>query len=269
MLKKLLVFLGCVLLTAESVAAQRVAGPDPHATVRLEFDPPSLQEPRRQTRRGAVIGAVAGGIGGLGGGVFVSWICRIEGSSSCDWAIPAGGLLGVAAGAAAGAIIGAAIPTEARPAGEAAPRARRRIGSFGGAAGPAHVVMGDFSGGTRLEAGGIGARASLAAELRPWFALGPDAGIAFFGAGEQVRHIALEARFTMREGGVEPYIAGNLGAYQATAPSLEFLGGSVAAGGRLVRGGRYFDLSARYSRNAQNIEPLRMVSVQLGAGVYW
>jgi hypothetical protein len=245
-------------------AFQKTAVTDPWSLA-----PHADQEPRRQTRRGARIGAVVGVIGGTALGSLTALWCVAFGDP-CYWTIPAGAVAGAASGAAAGAIIGAAIPAEAPSA--AAERATpRRIGSVALSAGAAsaNVPAAELTG--HEQASGVAVRVNLAAELRPWLALGPDAGMAFFGGDERIRHIALEARLTLPSHPVSPYIAGNLGAYQATRPSLEFLGGSVGAGARWTFAGRrrFIDAGIRRTSNVQYIDPVRMTGVYIGGGTWW
>jgi hypothetical protein len=139
--------------------------------------------------------------------------------------------------------------------------------------GPAPVSLRDDSENSLFDGDGVSARANVFAELRPWFAIGPDAGMAWFGDGGNIRHAAVAVRGTWSGSPwIAPYISGQLGAYQSTGPSLEYLGGALSAGLRVtpVRGGRGFiDVEARRSRNAQNIAPMRMRSLSIGGGIYW
>lgn len=233
------------------------------------------ERPRRQTLRGARVGAVLGALGGLGLGVGVALVCRIEGSSegdNCDGFIPLITVAGALSGAAAGAIVGAGIPTEPARPGTPAPTPARRIGSAGLSVGYSRGTVEDYSGERWLDSDGFSARAAFHAELRPWFATGPEAGITWFADGQQIRHVALAARGMPWPGHrLSPFLTGNLGAYQVTGPSLEFLGGGIGAGARWQpTGGRTFlDIEARLSANAQNIEPMRMRGFFLGGGIYW
>jgi hypothetical protein len=238
------------------------------------------QQPRRQTRRGAGIGAIVGTIAGLGIGSLMALWCRGLSSEPCDAAIPMVTVLGGVSGAVGGAIIGAAIPTEAGTPGAPAPAVERRIGSATLALGAAHARQEGYPGewveGPRtaawVEGSGPAARANVYAELRPWLAIGPEAGIVRAGDLGRVRHAAVSVRVTRPMGQLSPYVAVNAGAYQSTGPSLEFLGGGIGAGVRLAprSGSRSFvDIDARYSRNLQHIEPMRMRGLNVGGGVYW
>jgi hypothetical protein len=238
------------------------------------------QQPRRQTRRGARIGAIAGTVAGLGIGSLMALWCRGLSSGTCDAAIPIVTVLGGVSGAVGGAIIGAAIPTEAAAPGTAAPPVERRIGSATLVLGAAHARQEGYTGewaegpvsARWIEGSGPAARANVYAELRPWLAIGPEAGIAWAGDLGRVRHAAVSIRGTGAMGRVNPYVAVNLGAYQSTGPSLEFLGGGIGAGVRLAPRSdsrSFVDVDARYSRNLQHIEPLRMHGLNVGGGFYW
>jgi hypothetical protein len=238
------------------------------------------QQPRRHTRRGARIGAVVGAITGLGIGSLMALWCRGLSSEPCDAAIPMVTVLGGVSGAVGGAIIGAAIPTEAATPGAPAPAVARRIGSATLVLGAAHARQegypGEWVDGPRtaswVEGSGPAARANVYAELRPWLAIGPEAGIVWAGDLGRVRHAAVSVRVTRPMRQLSPYVAVNAGAYQSTGPSLEFLGGGIGAGVRLAPrpGSRSFvDIDARYSRNLQHIEPMRMRGVNVGGGFYW
>lgn len=64
----------------------------------------------------------------------------------------------------------------------------------------------------------------------------------------------------------------NLGAYDSTGPSLEYLGGGVGGGVRMETGTarRYsLEVEARHSRNAQNIAPMRMWTIAISGGLSW
>jgi hypothetical protein len=241
---------------------------------------------RRQTWRGAKIGGIAGAVAGLGVGGFIALWCRAEGDP-CDAAVPVVTLLGAAGGAVGGAIIGAAIPRHPDT-GRVAPPVERRIGSASLSLGVVHARQEDYAGEPFLDGSGPAARLNLYAELRPWLAIGPEAGIAWTGGGVRrpvpgddvvplpdeggkVRHAAVAVRLSGRFGGLAPYAGGNVGAYQTTGPSLEFLGGAVMAGARWTPGaGRGFiDVDARYGGNLQNIEPMRFRGLYIGGGLYW
>jgi hypothetical protein len=241
---------------------------------------------RRQTWRGAKIGGIAGAVAGLGMGGFIALWCRAEGDP-CDAAVPVVTLLGAAGGAVGGAIIGAAIPRHPDT-GRVAPPVERRIGSASLSLGVVHARQEDYAGEPFLDGSGPAARINLYAELRPWLAIGPEAGIAWTGGGvsrpvpgddvvplpdegAKVGHAAVAVRLSGRFGGLAPYAGGNVGAYQTTSPSLEFLGGAVMAGARWTPGaGRGFiDVDARYGGNLQNIEPMRFRGLYIGGGLYW
>jgi hypothetical protein len=238
------------------------------------------QQPRRQTRRGARIGAVVGTIAGFGIGSLMALWCRGLSSEPCDAAIPMVTVLGGVSGAVGGAILGAAVPTEAATPGAPAPAVGRRIGSatlvLGAAQARQEGYPGEWSEGPRtpawVEGSGPAARANLYAELRSWLAIGPEAGIVWAGDLGRVRHAAVSVRVTRPMRQLSPYVAVNAGAYQSTGPSLEFLGGGIGAGVRLAPrpGSRSFvDIDARYSRNLQHIEPMRLRGLNVGGGVYW
>jgi hypothetical protein len=246
----------------------------------VPFAEDGAQQPRRQTRRGARIGAVVGTIAGLGIGSLMALWCRGLSSERCDAAIPMVTVLGGVSGAVGGAIIGAAVPTEAATPGAPAPAVERRIGSatlvLGAASARQEGYPGERAEGPRtaawVEGSGPAARVNVYAELRPWLAIGPEAGIAWAGDLGRVRHAAVSARGTRPMRQVNPYVAVNVGAYQSTGPSLEFLGGGIGAGLRLAprSGSRSFvDIDARYSRNLQHIEPMRMRGLNVGGGFYW
>jgi hypothetical protein len=238
----------------------------------------ALQPAGRHTRRGLVIGGIVGGASGLAIGSFIALWCESGGETDgCLEAIPIVTVLGAASGAAAGAIIGAAIPRRgtvaASPADPATPAraARQRIGSASLAGGVAHAELHDWSG-PYFKGSGTTVRANFLAELRPWFAIGPEAGIADFGNRGQVRHAALAMRTTadIRLAGLHPYAVVNFGAYDVTAPSIEFFGAALGAGIRWEPRERFFvDAEARLQRNAQNIEPMRMRAFSVGGGLYW
>lgn len=248
-----------------------VSAPVPAATTSLE----SMRQEAvgRHTKRGLIIGAIAGTLGGLGVGTFIYLFCETEGDD-CAPVIPVVTVLGAASGAVAGAIIGAAIPRRAEP-DVAEPEVRedevpRRIGSFGAAAGIATATIDDGLGDQR----GTGPvlRVNLAAELRPWLALGPEFGHAWLGDAGNIRYAALAGRGTWTRSRVSPYLTANLGAYQTTGTSREFLGGGIGVGARIAphADSRYYlDLEARGSSNTQNIEPMRMASFSIGGGLYW
>lgn len=251
--------------------------------------PANRQDDRsgRYTKRGLIIGAIAGGVAGAGFGAFIALFCEVEGDG-CTSAVPLVGLLGAASGAALGAIIGAAIPrrgdepadTVAAPPGEPAeevsPRAARpaearRIGALGVTTGRASGTVESWTNG-EIDGAGPLLRLTLAAELRPWFAIGPEVGQAWLGNAGRVRHAAVAVRATWPAHPLSPFVSGNVGAYDATEPSREFLGGGIGLGARFTprRGQRWFvDIEARRSGNIQNIEPVRLTELSLGGGVYW
>jgi hypothetical protein len=249
----------------------------------VAFEAPVLrsagqQQPRRHTMRGLRIGAITGALAGAGVGTLMALWCAGT-SDGCIAAIPLVTVFGAASGAAAGAIIGAAIPTEAgridpaQPA-SPAPAPGRRIGSFSMSVGDAQAtLMDEGEQFTAFDGGGIAFRANVYAELRPWFAIGPDLGVASFGDGGTIRHAAVGVRATWPvHPSFAPYISANAGAYDSSVPSLEYLGGGLGAGFRVtpVRGSRAFlDLEARSSRNLQNIAPMRMRTISVGGGIYW
>jgi hypothetical protein len=290
-------------VAAAVTAAGAQVPADPHATA---FVPAMLPSPlrvpaalagddhalaaqegsRRYTWRGAKIGAIAGGVAGLGAGGFIALWCRAEGTP-CDAAVPIITLGGIASGAVGGAIIGAAIPRHPDT-GRAAPPVERRIGSASVSLGMVHARQEDHQGVPFLDDSGLATRINVYAEIRPWLAIGPEAGVAWTGRdgerqipgdgevprpddGGQLRHAAVAIRLSGRFGGLAPYAGGNVGAYQTTGPSLEFLGGAVMAGARWTPGsGRGFvDVDARYGGNLQNIEPMRFRGVYVGGGLYW
>lgn len=271
---KVLVPLCLLWLPAPTVQAQQPAVEVPSVSAGAQVD--SIlgarwqPAPRRQTLRGARIGAIVGAIGGFGAGGFLALICRAE-NDRCDGAIPLLTVLGSASGAIGGAILGAAVPADPPPRRAPAPTAARRTGSATLSAGAAHGRVDDFGNVDGYAGSGLALRANLFAELRPWLAIGPDAGIAWAGDDSRIRHVALGVRSTWQRGTISPYVAANVGAYQATRPSLEFLGGALGVGARWQpTGGRMFlDVEGRLSRNVQNIEPMRMRSVYAGAGMYW
>lgn len=235
----------------------------------------ALQSTGRHTKRGLIIGAIAGSLGGLAFGTLIHLFCETEGDD-CGAVIPIVTVLGAASGAAAGAIIGAAIPRNdggAAPAPEAEEPAApdRRIGSFNASFGYANGTIDD---GIRSAFTGSGPtlRLGLMAELRPWFAIGPELGQAWLGPEGDIRHAALALRLTWERPRIAPYVHANLGLYQTTGVSREFLGGGLGVGARFMpfAGERFFfDVEARASRHTQNIEPMRMKTLSAGAGVYW
>jgi hypothetical protein len=235
------------------------------------------RQPRRHTMRGLRIGAITGALVGAGAGTLMALWCAGT-SDGCLAAIPIVTVFGAASGAAAGAIIGAAIPTEAgraepsQPA-SPVPAPGRRIGSFSMSVGDAQARISDEAEQAAFDGGGIAFRATVHAELRPWFAIGPDLGVASFGDGGTIRHAAVGVRGTWPvHPAFTPYISANAGAYDSSEPSLEYLGGGLGIGFRVtpVRGSRAFlDLEARSSRNLQNIAPMRMRTLSVGGGIYW
>lgn len=254
------------------------------------------QSTGRHTRRGLVIGAIIGAAGGIGFGTLIGLFCEGEGDS-CWAAVPLIGLLGAAGGGALGAIIGSAVPRgddattepdvvetpepdtaaareptpgppEREPGG---PAAANRTGSFGGSFGWANATI---EGGGREAFSGSGSMVRFAgyAELRRWLAIGLEVGHASFGAGGAVRHAAVAFRGTVARRTASPFIAANLGAYQSTLPSLEYLGAGIGAGVRFTPfdDRRFFiDAEGRWSRNAHNVDPTRMTSLSVGGGFYW
>jgi hypothetical protein len=238
---------------------------------------PDRQQPRRQTMRGLRIGAITGTIAGAGiGSLMAAWCAGT--SDGCLAAIPIVTVLGAASGAAAGAIIGAAIPTGAGPAEPArpvspAPAPSRRIGSFSISVGDAQARISDEGEQSAFDGGGIAYRAQVHAELWPWFAIGPDVGVASFGEGGTVRHAAVGLRGTWPvHPTFAPYISAHAGAYDSSGPSLEYLGGGLGIGFRVtpVGGSRAFlAAEARSSRNLQYIAPMRMRTLSVGGGIYW
>jgi hypothetical protein len=246
------------------------------------LDAPGLsagqQQPRRHTMRGLRIGAITGALAGAGVGTLMALWCAGT-SDGCMAAIPLLTVFGAASGAAAGAIIGAAVPTEAGRDDPAQPTSPvpapgRRIGSFSMSVGDAQAtIMDEGEQFTAFDGGGIAFRANVYAELRPWFAIGPDLGVASFGDGGTIRHAAVGVRGTWPvHPSFAPYISANAGAYDSSLPSLEYLGGGLGVGFRVtpVRGSRAFlDLEARSSRNLQNIAPMRMRTISVGGGIYW
>ena len=236
--------------------------------------PVSLQSAGRHTKRGLIIGAIAGAVGGLAFGTFFHLFCQSEGDD-CTSVIPVVTVLGAASGAAAGAIIGAAIPRDgdAPPTPEAEEPAApdRRIGSFNASFG---YASGRIDDGFRPAFSGSGPtlRLGLMAELKPWLAIGPEIGQAWLAEERNIRHGALAARLTWERPRIAPYVHANLGLYQTTGVSREFLGGGLGVGARFMpfAGERFFfDVEARASRHTQNIEPMRMKTLSAGAGVYW
>lgn len=249
--------------------------------------PPDMQE--RYTKRGAIIGAALGAAGGLGFGVLLALFCEAEGDGC--WGIPPLlGLAGALGGGLVGGILGAAVPREDG----AVPERREprdepreppadtlrertpyeevfapppRTGSLALAAGYADADIA----GTR-EGAGPAARLHVAAEIGSWLSIGLEGGQSFLGDAGNVRHGAVTLRATLPRRRVSPYVNGNLGYYQMTEPSLEFFGGSLGVGARILPGdySRWFiDVEARHSRNLQNIEPLRMNALLAGIGWYW
>jgi hypothetical protein len=230
----------------------------------------SAAQPRRQTRRIARYGAIAGGIAGAGVGGFMALWCTGTASDGCFWALPVVTGLGIVSGAAGGAILGAAVPGPGHD-------GVTPIASGGVMAGVARATLtrrGLDEAGEPLQSEQTGpmARVHVYAELTPWFGLGPELGIASFGDAGDVRHIAVSTRFFMAGGRVAPFATVHLGAYDSTDASLEYLGGGVGIGARIqpAAGRRFFvDVEGRHSRNAQNIEPMRMWSLGVSGGVYW
>ncbi len=245
--------------------------------------PPDMQD--RYTKRGAIIGAALGAAGGLGFGVLLALFCEAEGDGC--WGIPPLlGLAGALGGGLVGGILGAAVPRDdgavperREPRDEPADTLRERTpyeevvapppptGSLALAAGYADADIAE----TR-EGAGPAARLHVAAEIGSWFSIGLEAGQSFLGDAGDVRHGAVTLRATLPRRRVSPYVNGNLGYYQMTEPSLEFFGGSLGAGARILPGDYsswFIDVEARHSRNLQNIEPLRMNALLAGIGWYW
>jgi hypothetical protein len=233
---------------------------------------------RRHTRRGLRTGAVIGVIGGLGLGGMTALICAMAGGR-CPAAIPVITILGAGAGAIGGAIIGAAIPDEAASPPRTDPTERRRDGPAAGRIGSGSVALGGASAllhdeGERVhyDGGGATLRANLYAELKPWLAIGPEVGVATFGAGGRVNHGALAVRGTASLGPVSPYVSAHAGAYQTTGPGLVFLGGGMGLGARYSPAPDrpfFIDIEARTQRHLQVIAPMRMHVLSVGAGLYW
>ncbi|MEX2608901.1 MAG: hypothetical protein WEA24_03080 [Gemmatimonadota bacterium] len=257
-------------------ASVRLQVPSDPALVRLLTRPAAPQEaPERSTRRGLIIGAVAGAAVGLGIGSFIALYCVSE-NDSCPGAIPVVGLLGAASGALAGAVLGAAIPARAprepatpdRPAGS---WGETDTGSFAVAAGAAHARIEDDSS-LLHEGSGWSVRAVFLAELKPWLALGPELGYASFGAGGEVRQGAAAVQLRWPGARIRPYVGAQLGAYQMTLPSLEFLGGGISAGARVrpfARRRHFVEVEARLSSQVQNIAPMAVRALSLGVGTAW
>ncbi len=238
----------------------------------------------RQTKRGLVVGSIVGAAGGLAFGSFIGLLCEGE-ADPCWGVVPVSGLIGAVGGGALGAIIGAMIPrydmrrpsempprdtAAARPV-DTAERPRRRTGSISAGAGYASATI-EGGAGEPFEGGGPAMRIAFMAELRPWIAVGPELGQALFTEGGEVRHAAIAVRGSWPQRHVAPYIAGNLGFYQTTGPSLEFFGGAIGVGTRILPrtdGDWFLDVEARFSRNLHNIEPLRMGTVSVGGGWMW
>ena len=273
-----------VLIPATAAAQHKPAAPAMTPPIPLDHSasdvrsgadgPLTLQSAGRHTKRGLIIGAIAGTVGGLAFGTFFHLFCQAEGDD-CSSVIPIVTVLGAAGGAAAGAIIGASIPRggDAPPTPDAEEPAApdRRIGSFNASFGYANGRIDD---GFRPAFSGSGPtlRLGLMAELKPWLAIGPEIGQAWLAEERNVRHGALAVRVTWERPRIAPYAQANLGLYQTTGVSREFLGGGLGVGARFLpfAGERFFfDVEARASRHTQNIEPMRMKTLSAGAGVYW
>jgi hypothetical protein len=252
-----------------AVAPLAVPRVDVHGTNEYWHDTSEQQQPRRQTWRYARYGAIAGGVTGLAVGGYMALYCSGTQEGGCSGAVPLLTALGIASGAAAGAILGAAVP------GEGAVRGQT-IASGGFAAGVARASIAGMPARGRPEAPpvertGPAARFNIYAQLTPWFGLGPELGTAGFGDAGDVRHIAVAARFS-GSGRVAPFSTINLGAYESTVPSLEYLGGGVGLGARMhpfAQRNFFLDVEGRHARNAQNIEPMRMWTVSVSGGLYW
>lgn len=286
---------GLLVLRPDSACGQRASEPllpagSPAPYLPLTAEPRAPVDPvqratGRYTKRGLVIGAIAGAAGGVAFGTFVGLLCHGEGDP-CWGVIPVGGLIGGVGGSALGAVIGAMIPRHelrrpsempppdttvpARPV-ETRQAARRRTGSVGAGAGYADATIEGGADGT-FEGSGPAMRLAFMAELRPWLGLGPEVGQALFTDGGEVRHAAIAVRGSLPARRVAPYVAGNLGFYQTTGPSLEFFGGAIGVGMRIlprVDGDWFLDAEARFSRNLHNIEPMRMRTVFVGGGWMW
>ena len=234
--------------------------------------PGSAQEQERHTKTGLIVGTALGTATGFGIGTFIKLLCEAE-SDDCDKAVPVITILGAVSGAIAGAIIGSAIPKGPRDPAVTPTEVpvRGRIGSASISFGAGAFRVRDFSGST-MRGSGMTVRANVYAELKPWLALGPEVGIIRGGDAGDVRHGALSVRASLDRDRFSPYIAANLGAYDSTLPSLEYLGGGIAVGTRYSqsRDSRFFfDIESRFQRNAQNIEPTRAAVLSLGAGTYW
>jgi hypothetical protein len=239
--------------------------------------------------RGLRIGALAGGLAGAGVGTLMALWCSGT-SDPCLAAIPLATLFGAASGAAAGAIIGAAIPAggsgepvrapavpveprEPRAPAAAAPVPGRRIGSASLTLGYANASIADESEQPWFEGGGSVIRANVYAELKPWFAIGPDLGAADFSDGGSIRWISVGMRGSWAATpAVTPFVSANAGAYESSGPSLEYFGGGIGAGIRITpaTASRFFvEMEGRLSRNLQNIAPMRLRTLSLGGGLYW
>jgi hypothetical protein len=258
-----------LLLTPAAARAQHAARAWPVVQPPLA---PTAQEQERHTKEGLIIGTALGTATGFGIGTFIKLLCETE-SDDCDKALPVITVLGAVSGAIAGAIIGSAIPKGRRDP-DVTPTevpVRDRIGSASISIGAGAFRLRDAVGITSRGNGAV-MRANVYAELKPWLALGPEVGIVRGGEAGSVRHGALSVRASMDRDRFSPFVAANLGAYQSTGPSLEYLGAGIAVGTRYshARDSRFFlDIESRFQRNAQNIEPMRAAVLSVGAGTYW
>ena len=273
-MKSLPIAIAALLILAADVSAQRTA---PDARVQLVPDDIAataygFQEPGRHTKRGAIIGGVIGTAAGLGIGTFLALFCETESDGCAGLVLPVT-LIGTVTGAVSGAIIGSAIPRgETRAAPPATGDKPRRVGSFSVEGGLATAKIEDMSGDNLFSGAGGAVQANLYAELKPWLAIGPEGGYAFFGDGGKIRHGSLAFRFTREMDRISPYLGANIGAYQTTLISTEYLGGGVSLGARInpTRNARTFvDLNARYNRHLQNIAPMQMGALSIGFGTSW
>ena len=262
----------CLLLLLAPATAQAQHAARTWPAVQPPLGSTYTQEQERHTRTGLIVGTALGAATGLGIGTFIKLLCESEGDG-CDNALPVITVLGAVGGAVAGAIIGSAIPKGPRDPAVTATEVpvRNRIGSASISFGAGAFRLRDAIGVTS-RASGAAVRANVYAELKPWLALGPEVGIVLGGDEGNVRHGALAVRASMDRDRFSPYIAANLGAYQSTGPSLEYLGGGIAVGTRYSqsRDSRFFlDIESRLQSNTQNIEPMRAAVLSVGAGTYW
>lgn len=260
--------------TTRVVPALPLHSPAPFTVAADEWQ--QARQPRRQTRRFATWGAIGGGVAGALAGGWMALYCSSGSGDSCWPVFPLMTGFGAAAGGIGGAIIGAAVPGPgatgaAQPIGSASVSAGIASGSVSGL--PVPAPDGSYTGERTASGSGVSARANVYAELTPWLALGPELGIAHLdGDAGDVRHVAVAARISGRRGRVMPFATVNAGAYDSARPSLEYLGGGIGAGARLHPSGsdRFFlDVEARYARNLQNIEPMRLRGLSVSGGLSW